>query len=124
MSELMQPADANAAGDVHGGTIMKMVDNAAGVCAMRHSRTRVVTASMDSMSFLHPVYVGNLVTVKAYLVMVALDEHGEPTGAPPILCETEAEKRRQAQAKIRRESRKLRQEAIKRTMDPGAAAEV
>jgi acyl-CoA hydrolase len=156
MSELMQPADANAAGDVHGGTIMKMVDNAAGVCAMRHSRLRVVTASMDSMSFLHPVYVGNLVTVKAsvndvghtsmeigvrvesedlrtgdrrhtstaYLVMVALDEHGSPTAAPPIICETDDERRRQAHAKIRRESRKARKEAIKRTMDPGAASGV
>ena len=65
MSLQMNPADANPSGDVHGGTIMKLVDTPAGVCAVRHCRTRVVTVSMDSMSFLHPVYVGNVVTLYA-----------------------------------------------------------
>ena len=57
--------DANSAGNVHGGTIMKMCDEVAGVAAVRHSGSRVVTAAMDRMTFLHPVFVGQLVTVKA-----------------------------------------------------------
>jgi uncharacterized protein (TIGR00369 family) len=154
LSLQMEPADANPSGDVHGGTIMKLVDTAAGICAMRHCRTRVVTVTMDSMSFLHPVYVGNVVTLyasvndvgitslevgvrveaenirtsekvhtsSAYLVFVALDENGKPTPVPPLLVETEDERRRQAHAKIRRESRRSRQEAIKRTHDPGFLA--
>jgi uncharacterized protein (TIGR00369 family) len=154
MSMQMNPADANPSGDVHGGTIMKLVDTAAGVCAVRHCRTRVVTVTMDSMSFLHPVYVGDVVTLlasvndvgntslevgvrveaenirtgeklhtsSAYLVFVALDDQGSPTQVPPLVVETEDERRRQEHAKIRRETRKARQEAIKRTMDPGFIA--
>jgi acyl-CoA hydrolase len=57
--------DANTAGNVHGGTIMKMVDEVAGVAALRHCGTRVVTAALDRMTFTQPVYVGQLVTVKA-----------------------------------------------------------
>ena len=57
--------DANIAGNVHGGTIMKMVDEVAGVAAVRHAGTRVVTAAVDRMTFTEPVYVGQLVTVKA-----------------------------------------------------------
>jgi len=57
--------DANAAGNVHGGTIMKMVDEVAGVAAVRHCGARVVTAALDRMTFTQPVYVGQLVTVKA-----------------------------------------------------------
>jgi acyl-CoA hydrolase len=57
--------DANTAGNVHGGTIMKMCDEVAGVAAVRHSGGRVVTAAMDRMTFNHPVLVGQLVTVKA-----------------------------------------------------------
>ena len=58
-------ADANTAGNVHGGTIMRMCDEVAGIAAIRHSGNRVVTAGMDRMTFLHPVFVGMLVTVKA-----------------------------------------------------------
>ena len=57
--------DANMAGNVHGGTIMKMVDEVAGVAAVRHCGTRVVTAALARMTFTQPVYVGQLVTVKA-----------------------------------------------------------
>jgi acyl-CoA hydrolase len=57
--------DANTAGNVHGGVIMHLCDEVAGIAAVRHSGLRVVTAAMDRMTFLHPVYVGNLVTVKA-----------------------------------------------------------
>ena len=65
MSQVMSPADANVMGNVHGGVIMKMVDSAAGVAAVKHCRGRVVTAHVDSMSFLSPVKVGDLVTVKS-----------------------------------------------------------
>jgi len=58
-------ADANTAGNVHGGTIMKLCDEVAGVAAIRHSGLRVVTAGMDRMNFLQPVFVGELVTVRA-----------------------------------------------------------
>jgi acyl-CoA hydrolase len=58
-------ADANNGGNVHGGVIMHLCDEVAGIAAVRHSGTRVVTAAMDRMSFRHPVYVGQLVTVKA-----------------------------------------------------------
>jgi acyl-CoA hydrolase len=58
-------ADANNAGNVHGGLIMHLCDEVAGIAAVRHSGSRVVTAAMDRMNFRHPVYVGQLVTVKA-----------------------------------------------------------
>jgi acyl-CoA hydrolase len=61
----MGVADANNAGNVHGGLIMHLCDEVAGIAAVRHSGTRVVTAAMDRMTFRHPVYVGQLVTVKA-----------------------------------------------------------
>jgi acyl-CoA hydrolase len=58
-------AEANTAGNVHGGVILRLCDEVAGIAAVRHSGGRVVTAAMDRMTFLHPVYVGHLVTVKA-----------------------------------------------------------
>ncbi|MBV9580262.1 MAG: acyl-CoA thioesterase [Chloroflexi bacterium] len=61
----MLPEDANPRGNVHGGTLMKLADTAGGVCATRHTRKRVVTAVMDSMTFEQPVYVGDLVIVEA-----------------------------------------------------------
>ncbi len=57
--------DTNRAGNVHGGTIMKMCDEAGAVAAVRHSRRRVVTAAMDQMRFRNPVFVGQLVTLRA-----------------------------------------------------------
>lgn len=59
------PQDANVAGNVFGGSILKMVDETAYVAATRHARTNVVTASVDRMSFLSPVHVGDLLTLKA-----------------------------------------------------------
>ncbi len=65
MARQMMPNDANPWGDVHGGVVMKLVDEAAGSAATRHARCRVATAAIDYMSFLHPVKVGDLLTVKA-----------------------------------------------------------
>jgi acyl-CoA hydrolase len=57
--------DANSAGFVHGGTVMKLCDEVAGLAALRHSRCRVVTAGMDRMTFLEPIQIGELVTFTA-----------------------------------------------------------
>jgi len=67
LAQVMMPSDANSQGNVHGGTIMKLVDTAGGIAAIRHARHRVVTVIMDSMTFLQPVYVGDLVTIRARL---------------------------------------------------------
>jgi acyl-CoA hydrolase len=61
----MGPQDANILGPVHGGAIMKLCDEAAGLAAIRHARARVVTAACDRMTFLVPIYVGELVTLSA-----------------------------------------------------------
>jgi acyl-CoA hydrolase len=57
--------DANSAGYVHGGTVMKLCDEVAGLAAVRHSRSRVVTAGVDRMTFLEPIHIGELVTFTA-----------------------------------------------------------
>jgi acyl-CoA hydrolase len=61
----MGVTDTNTAGYVHGGTVMKLCDEVAGLAAIRHSRCRVVTAGMDRMTFLEPVELGDLVTFQA-----------------------------------------------------------
>jgi acyl-CoA hydrolase len=65
LSIQMQVTDANIAGNVHGGTIMKLVDNAAGLAAAKHAGGYAVTAVMDEMSFLEPVYLSDVLTLKA-----------------------------------------------------------
>jgi acyl-CoA hydrolase len=57
--------DANSAGYVHGGVVMRYCDEVAGLAATRHSGSRVVTAAMDRMTFNEPVHVGEVVTFKA-----------------------------------------------------------
>jgi acyl-CoA hydrolase len=57
--------DANSAGFIHGGSVMKLCDEAAGAAAVKHSRSRVVTAGVDRMAFLTPVHVGELVSFSA-----------------------------------------------------------
>ncbi|MEK7859781.1 MAG: acyl-CoA thioesterase [Chloroflexota bacterium] len=64
-SKSMLPSDANPWGNVHGGEIMKLIDACAGAAAQRHARAHVVTARIDELSFVAPVYVGDLVTAKA-----------------------------------------------------------
>ncbi len=147
MSQVMTPQDANLAGNVHGGVIMKLIDNAAGVVAMRHAQTNVVTASVDRMDFHFPVLIGDLVwfkasvnlvgrtsmevgvrveaenlktrevrhTASAYLTLVALDDNGRPTTAPPLILETEDEIRRNRAAAVRRTARLREREAKKQT---------
>ena len=65
MTRWMGVQEANTAGNVHGGWIMKLCDEVAGIAAIRHCGARVVTAGMDRMTFLHPVMVGDLVVFRA-----------------------------------------------------------
>jgi acyl-CoA hydrolase len=61
----MSVTDANTLGRIHGGAVMKLCDEAAGLAAVRYSRERVVTAAVDRLTFLHPVYVGEVLTLRA-----------------------------------------------------------
>jgi acyl-CoA hydrolase len=65
LAHWMGPLDANGAGFVHGGTVMKLCDEAAGLAAVKHCRQRVVTAGMDRMTFRVPIHTGELVTFQA-----------------------------------------------------------
>lgn len=69
-AQVMNPQDANPAGNVHGGVIMKLIDTAAAVVACRHSRCNTVTASIDSLVFHNPIYIGDLVFFKSSLNLV------------------------------------------------------
>jgi acyl-CoA hydrolase len=62
-SRLMDWLDANIRGNVHGGVIMRMVDEAAAIVAIRHASSRVVTARIDRFDFIAPVYLGDLVSI-------------------------------------------------------------
>ena len=136
-AELALPTDANGLGNVLGGKVMHLVDLAAAMAAMRHARKPCVTASVDSLHFVHPVRISELITLRssvnrvfrtsmevgvyvmtenlmtgerrhtcsAYLTFVALDEEGKAAPVPPVIPETEEEKRRYEQAGERREYR-------------------
>src|SRR5271169_2618589 len=64
-SELALPNDANGLGNVLGGKVMHLVDLAGAMAAMRHARRAVVTASVDSLHFLHPVRIGQLLILRS-----------------------------------------------------------
>ncbi|MCE5310949.1 MAG: acyl-CoA thioesterase [Acidobacteriales bacterium] len=135
--EMALPNDANPLGNLLGGKAMHLVDMAGALAAMRHARCQVVTASIDSMSFLHPVHIGQLVLLKssvnrafrtsmevgvkvmaedlttgeikhtssAYVTYVAVDKDGRPVEVPPVIPETDEEKRRYREACERRSMR-------------------
>ena len=137
MPQRMLPPDANPAGNVHGGVILKYIDTAGGIAAIRHARSAVVTASIDRMDFLKPAYIGEVVTFmasvnfvgatsmevgvrvecenpmtgetrhagSAYLTYVALDADRRPHAVPPLILETDADRRRNREAAARREAR-------------------
>ena len=65
MSVLMAPDTANFSGNVHGGTILKLLDQVAYACASRYAGTYVVTLSVDQVTFRQPIHVGELVTFLA-----------------------------------------------------------
>lgn len=68
MSQVMLPHQANVAGNVHGGEIMKFMDTAAGAVAMKYSKSNCVTARVDELQFHLPIFVGALVTCTASIV--------------------------------------------------------
>ncbi|MBG0775889.1 MAG: acyl-CoA thioesterase [Desulfovibrionaceae bacterium] len=71
MAHRMMPQDANPAGTIHGGVILRYIDQSAATAALRHARgNTVVTASIDRMDFLMPVYVGELLTLKSAVNLV------------------------------------------------------
>lgn len=70
LSHMMGPQDANGYGNVHGGVIMKLADEAGGLAALRHAHAPVVTVAVDSMTFIHPIHIGNFVEFKAELTYV------------------------------------------------------
>lgn len=133
-SEICLPNDTNMLGNMLGGRVMHLVDLCGAIAAMRHARCPVVTASIDQMTFLHPVRVGELLllrsqvnrvfrtsmevgvkvwienlqtgevkhTSSAYLTFVAVSSEGTRVSLPPIVPETEEERRRYDQAAERR----------------------
>jgi uncharacterized protein (TIGR00369 family) len=141
---MMEVTDANVAGNVHGGVIMRLVDTAAALAAIKHSGGVALTVGIDEMSFLEPVQIGEVVVLRAsvndvgttsmecgvrveaedpltgvirhvnsaYLVFVAVDEAGKPRPVPPLIVESDDERRRQREAKLRRERRIDHRQAI------------
>ena len=67
LTVLMGPSQSNTMGNVHGGEIMKLCDEAGGMAAVKYARSPAVTIAVDSMTFYSPVHIGNLVTVQAHI---------------------------------------------------------
>jgi len=65
ISELMLPSHSNFSGKIHGGYILSLLDQIAFACASKHSRAYCVTASVDTVDFLNPIEIGELVTMRA-----------------------------------------------------------
>ncbi len=137
MTLRMFPSDANPSGNVFGGYILKQIDLVAGLVAQRHAQTNAVTASIDRVNFLKPVFVGEVwvlharlnyvhrssmeieisvsaenltkgtstLTGTAFVTMVALDKNGKPTQVPELILESEEDKRKFAEGKLRMEQR-------------------
>ena len=91
LSQVMMPAHANHYGSVHGGMILKLVDEAAFVAATKHARKNVVVASMDHIEFKHPVNVGDLLNLKACIFHVG-------RSSMDVEVELEAEKIKQGKS--------------------------
>ncbi len=138
LAQLSQPENANNLGNVHGGWIMKLVDEAGALACMRHAQRPVVTVAIDSMVFRKPIRIGDLVLITAevsyaghtsleaevrvqtenpitgerietntaYLVYVALGDDGHPVAVPPLVAETEEEKRKLDEGR-QRQARRL-----------------
>jgi len=70
LAQMMLPEHANTAGNVHGGWIMKLVDEAGGLACIRHAQRRVVTVAVDTMLFRHPIRIGDLIMLDAELSYV------------------------------------------------------
>ena len=91
LSEVMMPIHANHYGSVHGGTILKLVDEAAFVAATKHARKNIVMASIDHLVFKHPVNIGDMLNLRARLCYVG-------RSSMDIEVEVEAEKLKEGKA--------------------------
>lgn len=88
LSQLMGPQDANSLGNVHGGVIMRLVDEAGALVAMRHANMPVVTVAIDSMTFMEPIRIGMLVMCKGeltYAGRTSMEVRVEVTAENPFL---------------------------------------
>jgi uncharacterized protein (TIGR00369 family) len=91
LSHLMGPQDANRLGNVHGGVIMKLVDEAGALVAMRHAQNVAVTVAVDSMTFKHPIRIGDVVTIQAELTFVgrtSIEVHVDVIAEHPLTGES------------------------------------
>ena len=70
LAQIVLPYQSNAAGNIHGGEIMKIMDCAAGASAMKYAHTNIVTARVDELCFKKPIHIGDLVTCTAHVVYV------------------------------------------------------
>jgi uncharacterized protein (TIGR00369 family) len=84
ISQLMHPEHANLLGNVHGGWIMKLVDEAGALACMRHAQKKVVTVAIDSMTFRQPIKLGDLVILNAE---VSYTGHTSMEAAVEVLAE-------------------------------------
>src|SRR5271169_6145961 len=137
MTELILPNDTNTLGNLLGGRLMHFIDLVGAMAAYRHSRTHVVTASMDHIDFIAPVHVGDLLILKSmmnrafntsmevgvkvwventiagthrHVASAAVDSQGRSVPIPKLGPETDDEIRRYEDAARRRENRKLEHE--------------
>jgi len=88
---LMQPAHANNSGNVHGGWIMKLVDEVGALACMRHAQRRVVTVAIDQMVFRQPIRIGDVVSLKAevtYSGRTSMESEVQVTAENPITGES------------------------------------
>jgi acyl-CoA hydrolase len=137
MVQVVLPNDANSLGFILGGTVMHLIDIAGAIACHRHTRSRVVTAAVDDLQFLHPIRVGDLIILKsrvtctfntsletrvdvyseetltgirlmtsrAFLTFVAVSDTGDRIPVPPLIVDTDDERRICDEAHARREQR-------------------
>jgi uncharacterized protein (TIGR00369 family) len=90
LSQLMHPEHANLLGNVHGGWVMKLVDEAGALACMRHAQRKVVTVAIDSMVFRQPIRIGDLVIINAevsYTGRTSMEAEVEVIAENPITGE-------------------------------------
>jgi acyl-CoA hydrolase len=144
MVQVVLPNDANPLGFILGGTVMHLIDIAGAIAGHRHTRTRLVTAAVDGLEFLHPIKVGDLIILKsrvtctfttslevrvevyseetltgrrqmtsrAFLTFVAIDRDGNRIKIPPLLTETDQERKECQAAGVRRAERLKRKAQV------------
>lgn len=138
---ITEVGQANPYGNIHGGVLLRLADECGALAALRHAEGHeIITAAIDSMTFLGPIHVGERIELVAevthvgrtsiesrieihaeplprpvkrkvgigYGLYVALDEHGKPCPVPPLLIETEEDRRREVAAQARQAVRLAR----------------